>query len=217
MGYYRQETAISYNDIANKIADDEISDLSGFLRTLEAKLRKRAEPEEDTALLPEDLYILAIADGIAESLKNAAVSFKNSNRQFFSAPSHEQIQEQIKELMKQRAERLAKEQAATEREELRQADFDSLLPKVEEEAREFYKLCVEHPISRMYFDGETLTIRFKDGTAKDQPMTEDTYKRTLNYWHRWNTTQSWKETKTLGRDEQGIDNGKGHPVGSHAQ
>jgi hypothetical protein len=138
-----------------------------------------------------------LSEGIATSLQDARLAFKSTNKQFFSAPTHEQIQEQIKDLLKQRADRIAKEEFATKLDELRQADFDALLPKVEEEAREFYKLCVEHPINRMYYDGDTLTIRFKDGTAKDQPMSEDTYKRTLAYWQRWNSTQTLKGMKPL--------------------
>jgi hypothetical protein len=224
MGSYKYETYITYEEIAAKMGDDEIGDLTSFLRSLEEKLRKRSQPEEEaSAPLPEDLYIMALADGIKTGLANAHSAFKNANRIFFGAPTHEQIQAQITELMRQRAERLAKEQAA---EAVTFANFDALLPKVEDEAREFYKLCVDHPIDRLYYDGAVLTIRHKDGVLKDQPMSEDAYQRTRSYWDRWNSTQTLKGRRIgedvpkptcVSRDEQGINNGKGHPVGSHAQ
>jgi hypothetical protein len=98
---YKFKTNIYYDKIAKDLAGSEIGDVTQFLNELAEALKARHTPEEDQVIvmLPEDAFFGTLALGIQDAITNAQEKVKENTRIAFAQPTHEQIEEKIKELL----------------------------------------------------------------------------------------------------------------------
>lgn len=128
--YYEHKTAIGYDEIAEALAEGDIAGVTQFLRTLATELERHHTPDEDEviALLPEDIFFGTISKGLVTLLTTAQENVKKATRKAFQQPTHEQIQAQIAELMRRRAEKLAQEAAKAANDANTEAGYEALSP-----------------------------------------------------------------------------------------
>jgi len=192
--YYNHSVLISYEEIAEQLSGEDMMGVSRFLQTLASKLKARYTPDEEKiiALLPEDIYFGAIAEGLVTSVQNAQDKLKAATRAAFAQPTHEQIQEQIADLMKRRNERIAREIEEAKKTE---ANYEALLPKFTEQEQNFCELCEKTPIAEMTFDGRTIVVVHRDNTLRQTDGTLEEFNTMLTIWERWKDTQKLKALK----------------------